>query len=892
MSGSGALSLHLGLCGALGDNGPRLLPCTNRSDPAIMDEPEVITASVGTGGSDTTPIQSGSRSGALFDPNMQERKDEIDALRARVDVILNKMVQNSGDDVTRLRHKIAEMRTGPPHPPQAVVTKPPAPQKPLPVTQGWNQADPKNCPLSPMTTTTTTSATPSADTPLRANLSINKKQPIAQVPEEEPLHLTQPGSILASHTGSHAQTTSSRISTTGSRISTTGSRISATGSRLSANGSRVSAAGSLLTSSKTNEEEEGRDDDDDDIDDDIEFDFKVAQLSMSKSIQMNEIGVAKKEAKDPPASLTKTESMLPDPGGDDSYCSGGSSRAESPPPDSLLYEAAARKAESVCREREQQHQSEMPPEQTREDQDRLEQDRLEREQLQQQLLHTKQLLQKQQEQLTMQNQRKYHGADYDNQSRTSKTTHKSAKTWANPMRPAANSVKSRPNSIVHSRPATMEQYSRPAAMFQQMLVQPRPAPLRVELPQQTVPPVTQLEPQPQQPQPQPQQDPVEIIQEPVEIIDADEAEEVGAKPPPISVVNPQMTMVSQLSPTAESLRDHIPPLVDTTAINTAKIISEPEAVVTAIPDVINTEPEPVMKSQADIKVVDDAPVVNSDPQDAPVERQEPIEVQQEPIEVQQEPIEVPEQLERSRSPPPPVANVNIPHIGKSAISVASRSDSSLTRPPSPSLMGEITMVEEVSEQRIRDPYGDKGLYSGVLVKRRPHGRGTMKYDDGRHYEGHWNHGRWHGVGRAIFANNDIFEGSYDMDQRHGHGMYQWNDGRVYTGQFYQDQRQGRGTYTWPDGAVYQGEFKSGHRHGQGMYRFADGSVYTGEWENGKYHGVGECRWSDGRSYRGEWKEGRANGYGVETRPNGTIRHDGEWKDDRPIRDSKRKTTTS
>lgn len=854
---SGALSLHLGLCGALGDNGPRLLPCTNRNDPAIMDEPEVISTSgvgVGTGGSDTTPVQSGSRS-ALFDPNMHERKDEIDALRARVDVILNKMVQNSGDDVTRLRHKIAEMRTGPPQP-QAMVPKPP--QRPLAVTQGWNQADPKNCPLSPMTTTTTNSATPSQDTPLRANLSINKKQPIAQVPEEAPLLITQPGSPHTSNTGSHVQTTSSRLSTTGSRLSNVGSRVSATGSRLS-------ATGSLMTSSMANEGEEGRDDDDDDDDiDKMEFDFKVAQLSMSKSIQMNEIGEAKKEAKDPPASLKKSESMLPDPGGDDSYCSGGSSRAESPPPDSLLYEAAARKAESV---REQQHQSEMPPEQTREDQDRLE-----REQLQQQLLHTKQLLQKQQEQLTMQNQRKQQGFDYDNYSRTSKTTHKSAKTCPNPRRPAANSVKSRPNSIVHSNPATMEQYSRPAAMFQQTLVQPNLTPLRVELPQHTAPAVTQVEPQPQQDQPQEHLQP-----DPVEIIDADEAEEVGPKPP-ISVVAPQMTMVSQLSPTAESLRDHFPPLVDTTVVNTAKINTEPEAVVTDIPNVINTEPQAVMDSQDVIKNVDDAPVVNSDPQDAPVE--------------QQEPIEVPEQLERSKSPPPPVANVNIPHIGKSAISVASRSDSSLTRPPSPSMVGEITMVEEVSEQRIRDPYGDKGLYSGVLVKRRPHGRGTMKYDDGRHYEGHWNHGRWHGVGRAIFANNDIFEGSYDMDQRHGHGMYQWNDGRVYTGQFYQDQRQGRGTYTWPDGAVYQGEFKAGHRHGQGMYRFADGSVYTGEWENGKYHGVGECRWSDGRSYRGEWKEGRANGYGVETRPNGTIRHDGEWKDDRPIRDSKRKPTTS
>jgi len=193
---------------------------------------------------------------------------------------------------------------------------------------------------------------------------------------------------------------------------------------------------------------------------------------------------------------------------------------------------------------------------------------------------------------------------------------------------------------------------------------------------------------------------------------------------------------------------------------------------------------------------------------------------------------VPDQvvLDRSNNDPPfPVLNVSIPQkadeIGNLGISPSnSASNSSLSRPPSKE---EIVLVEEVTEQIIRDPYGDKGLYTGVLVKKRPHGRGTMKYDDGRHYEGNWNHGRWHGVGRAIFANNDIFEGTYDMDQRHGHGMYQWNDGRVYTGQFFQDQRQGRGTYTWPDGAVYQGEFQAGHRHGQGMYRFADGSVYTG-----------------------------------------------------------------
>jgi hypothetical protein len=32
---------------------------------------------------------------------------------------------------------------------------------------------------------------------------------------------------------------------------------------------------------------------------------------------------------------------------------------------------------------------------------------------------------------------------------------------------------------------------------------------------------------------------------------------------------------------------------------------------------------------------------------------------------------------------------------------------------------------------------------------------------------------------------------------------------------------------------------------------------------------------DGRKYRGEWRNGMAHGRGVETYPNGTIRHEGQ-----------------
>mmetsp|Transcript_1814 Transcript_1814/g.2206 ORF Transcript_1814/g.2206 Transcript_1814/m.2206 type:complete len:178 (+) Transcript_1814:639-1172(+) len=94
-------------------------------------------------------------------------------------------------------------------------------------------------------------------------------------------------------------------------------------------------------------------------------------------------------------------------------------------------------------------------------------------------------------------------------------------------------------------------------------------------------------------------------------------------------------------------------------------------------------------------------------------------------------------------------------------------------------------------------------------------------------------------------------------------------------------------YRWPDGSIYRGEFATGHRHGEGTYTYSDGSSYTGEWSKGCYHGVGQCVWNDGRTYKGEWKEGKADGYGVEKRCDGSIRHEGMWNQDVPIREQQR-----
>ena len=78
------------------------------------------------------------------------------------------------------------------------------------------------------------------------------------------------------------------------------------------------------------------------------------------------------------------------------------------------------------------------------------------------------------------------------------------------------------------------------------------------------------------------------------------------------------------------------------------------------------------------------------------------------------------------------------------------------------------------------------------------------------------------------------------------------------GSFVNDKKEGFGRHIWPDGAEYEGEYKANRRNGKGTYHFRDGSKYMGEWLNNK-----------------------RNGQGCEINPDGSIFHNGEWKNDKP-----------
>jgi hypothetical protein len=199
----------------------------------------------------------------------------------------------------------------------------------------------------------------------------------------------------------------------------------------------------------------------------------------------------------------------------------------------------------------------------------------------------------------------------------------------------------------------------------------------------------------------------------------------------------------------------------------------------------------------------------------------------------------------------------------------------------------------VTDKQIVDPYGEKGVYTGALSKSTcmPNGKGRLEYEkEGRWYEGDWIHGRWTGTGRLSNGDGDFYEGGLKNDHKHGTGIMRFADGRVFEGEYIRGQMI-QGKMTYQDGSVYGGSWVDGMRHGRGKCIFVDGSEYEGEFREGNFHGQGKMTWNDGGWYTGEWCDGEMHGKGKEIRPDGTLRHDGEWSRGQPIRsaaDSRRR----
>ena len=199
--------------------------------------------------------------------------------------------------------------------------------------------------------------------------------------------------------------------------------------------------------------------------------------------------------------------------------------------------------------------------------------------------------------------------------------------------------------------------------------------------------------------------------------------------------------------------------------------------------------------------------------------------------------------------------------------------------------GSVGGVYQVTALIVTDPYGEQGTYTGSISNSTgmPHGFGRLEYDKaGRWYEGDWKHGRWTGQGRLSNGDGDYYEGGLKNDHKHGRGVMRFADGRIFEGEYVNGQMV-EGKMTYQDGSTYSGGWVDGMRHGRGRCVFTDNSVYEGEFKEGEFFGHGKMSWSDGGWYEGEWYNGEMQGFGKEVRPDGSLRHEGQWVKGQPIR---------
>ncbi|NXJ22839.1 AL2CL protein, partial [Dicrurus megarhynchus] len=139
-------------------------------------------------------------------------------------------------------------------------------------------------------------------------------------------------------------------------------------------------------------------------------------------------------------------------------------------------------------------------------------------------------------------------------------------------------------------------------------------------------------------------------------------------------------------------------------------------------------------------------------------------------------------------------------------------------------------------------------YEGEWRRGKPHGKGTLKWRDGRNHVGDFQEGLEHGFGICLVPRRS--EDRYDCYKCH----------------WYQGKMRGYGICEYGNDTVYKGYFKDNVRHGFGILENFSAErpfKYTGQWENDKKNGYGI--WEDkerGERYIGMWLDDHRHGAGI------------------------------
>ncbi|KAK2839612.1 hypothetical protein Q5P01_013352 [Channa striata] len=188
------------------------------------------------------------------------------------------------------------------------------------------------------------------------------------------------------------------------------------------------------------------------------------------------------------------------------------------------------------------------------------------------------------------------------------------------------------------------------------------------------------------------------------------------------------------------------------------------------------------------------------------------------------------------------------------------------------------------EGRFKDAH-----YTGGWRAGRVHGRGTMKWPDGRTYCGNFKNGLEDGYGECIIHNKvlnklDTYKGHWRDGKIHGFGKYKYSSGEVYEGCFCDGQRHGygmlnSGKQAKTSSGVFIGHWIQDRKTGYGVYDdFTRGEKYMGMWLDDHWHGIAVVVTQCGLYYEGTFKENKMSGQGLLVTDDDTAFH-GEFSDD-------------
>ncbi|XP_047457325.1 alsin-like isoform X2 [Mugil cephalus] len=189
-----------------------------------------------------------------------------------------------------------------------------------------------------------------------------------------------------------------------------------------------------------------------------------------------------------------------------------------------------------------------------------------------------------------------------------------------------------------------------------------------------------------------------------------------------------------------------------------------------------------------------------------------------------------------------------------------------------------------ADERFKD-----ARYTGSWLAGRVHGRGTMKWPDGRTYSGNFKNGLEDGYGECIMPNKvlnkaDIYQGQWREGKIHGFGKYKYATGEVYEGCFCDGQRHGYGMLSSgklarTSSSVFIGHWVHDKKTGYGVHDdITRGEKYMGLWLDDQRHGNAVVVTQHGVYFEGTFRENKMSGPGLLVSEDDTTFH-GEFSED-------------